>query len=76
MKEYKFYVESFGEYAAGILGYVENITIIVENDPGGEEYEFEEFMMEALKEWFDDAHVERKEDADKYNVELSEILYD
>ena len=47
-----------GEPAAGILGYSDQVTVIVESgDPGGDPLEFEEFIRSSLAEWFDGARV-------------------
>jgi len=56
-KELKFDVYHPGEMGAGILGYSDAVTVTVENDPGGEEGEFEQYMRECLAEWFDGAKV-------------------
>lgn len=56
-KEIKFDVCHPGEMGAGIWGYSDAVTVTVENDPGGEEGEFEKYMRECLAEWFDGAKV-------------------
>lgn len=56
-KELKFDVYHPGEMGAGIWGYSDAVTVTVENDPGGEEGEFEQYMRECLAEWFDGAKV-------------------
>lgn len=56
-KELKFDVYHPGEMEAGIWGYSDAVTVTVENDPGGEEGEFEQYMRECLAEWFNGANV-------------------
>jgi hypothetical protein len=55
---WKFDVEHPGELAAGINSYSDIIKVTVESgNPGGEENEFAQFMLDALKEWYDGARV-------------------
>lgn len=57
-KHYSFEVVCHPDHSAGMLGYSDDITIIVDSDnPGGEPGEFEEFMQECLAEWFDGANI-------------------
>ena len=56
-KELKFDVYHPGEVGAGIVGYTDAVTVTVENDPGGEDGEFEQYMRECVAEWFDGARV-------------------
>lgn len=43
-----------GEYAAGIRGFTDIVTITVDSgDPGGSPGEFEAHMRLALVEWYD-----------------------
>ena len=52
-KTYKFLVDYPSEYAAGIRGFVDKIMIVVDSgDIGGEEGEFEKYMVEVFNEWF------------------------
>lgn len=57
----EYYVECPSEYAAGLIGSNDIITIKVDSgDPGGEkdgENSFKEHMRLALKEWFDGCSV-------------------
>jgi hypothetical protein len=58
-----FDVEGFSELAAGINGFTDKVTIVVESgDPGGEPGEFQEFMVLALNEWYDTAGVGLREE--------------
>lgn len=55
----KFQIVSPDELAAGIVGFSDLITVTVESgDPGGEPGEFESFMIDCLREWYDGAKVE------------------
>jgi hypothetical protein len=59
MKEIKFSITAPGESAAGLGGFTDSVTIIVgSGDPGGGDGEFEQFMKESLKEWYQGAMVE------------------
>ncbi|MDD2869632.1 hypothetical protein [Neomegalonema sp.] len=57
---YDVYVPS--EYSAGIRGFTDTVTVIIESgDPGGEkdgEYSFVEEMRKFLNEWYDGGKVE------------------
>lgn len=55
--EFTFDVNHPGEMAAGIWGYSDTVTVKVENDPGGDDGEFEQYMRDCLAEWFDGAKV-------------------
>ena len=57
VKELKFDIDHPGEMGAGIRGFTDAVTVTIENDPGGEGGEFEQFMLECLREWFDGANV-------------------
>ncbi len=58
MKELYFTIVHPSETAAGLLGYSEEITIIIDSgNPGGEPGEFEAYMCGCLAEWFDGAAV-------------------
>lgn len=61
LKTYVYHIEHPGEYAAGIRAFTDTVTIAVDSgEPGGDEegeYSFHEFMLQALKEWYDGAHV-------------------
>ena len=60
----KYHIHQPAEYSAGILGFTDDIEIKIESgDPGGEDGEFAQFMLDALKDWYDGASVsiERKE---------------
>jgi hypothetical protein len=47
-----------GELGAGIRGYSDTVKITVESgSPGGEAWEFAEFMRQTVAEWFDGARV-------------------
>ena len=52
-----------GENASGIVGFADTVTVMVESgDPGGDVGDFDNAMLEALKEWYDGAGVSiRKE---------------
>ena len=54
----KYYIVMPSEYAAGIRGFDDTVTIMVDSgDPGGDTGEFEQFMMDCLKEWYDGGNV-------------------
>ena len=54
--EYDIIVPS--EYSAGIRGYSDTVIINIDSgDPGGEPGEFQEFMRQALLEWYDGGNV-------------------
>lgn len=54
-----FHIEESGEEGAGILPFTDTVEILIESgDPGGEPGEFQEFMRQALLEWYDGAGVE------------------
>jgi len=56
--EINYYIVFPQELSAGLRGYEEEITILVDSgDPGGEDGEFFNFMKESLEEWFDGAMV-------------------
>jgi hypothetical protein len=58
-----FNVEMPQELGAGLLGFTDVVTISVESgDPGGEPGEFEEFIRNALREWYDGAGIELAEE--------------
>lgn len=43
-----------GDYAAGIRGFSDTVTITVDSgDPGGEPGEFEAHIRQALVEWYE-----------------------
>jgi|GEM_PF-3122706 len=55
---FKFEVCMPGEMSAGIIGFNDTITVIVDSgDPGGEPGEFEEYIREMLNEWYDGGSV-------------------
>ena len=60
-KAYLYGVEFSGEPAAGLRGFTDTVTIIVDSgDPGGEatgEDSFQAFMLQALREWYDGAKI-------------------
>lgn len=56
-KELRFHVYHPGETGAGIWGFTDTVTVTVETDPGGEEGEFEQYMLECLAEWYDGAKI-------------------
>jgi hypothetical protein len=58
MLNIKYDIDHPGEESAGIISYSECVHVKVENDPGGEEGEFSEYMRECLAEWFDGARVD------------------
>jgi hypothetical protein len=54
MKKINFHVDCPSELSAGLLGFTDDIEITVKSgDPGGENGEFEEYMKEAIQEWYD-----------------------
>ncbi len=54
-KTFTFYINTRGDRSVGIWPVDDEITVTVDSgDPGGDEGEFEEFIMEALREWYDD----------------------
>lgn len=57
----KFDVYHAEDIGAGILGYSNTVTVTVENDPGGEKGEFEQYVRDYLAEWFDGAEVTSKQ---------------
>lgn len=51
---FNFVVEMVEELDAGIRGSTDRIAVVVASgDPGGEEGEFEEFMLDVLGSWYD-----------------------
>lgn len=58
MHTYNFEITHPGEMGAGIRPYTESVTVIVGDDPGGDDNNpFEKFMTESLMQWFDGAFV-------------------
>jgi hypothetical protein len=58
-----FDVEGPSELAAGINGFTDKVTVVVESgDPGGEPGEFQDFIRQALIEWYDTAGVGLREE--------------
>jgi hypothetical protein len=54
-----FNVKGPSAHAAGIIGFTDKVTIVVESgDPGREPGEFQDFVRQALAEWYDLAYVE------------------
>lgn len=57
-REIKYNICMPSEMDAGIRGFNDEITITIDSgDPGGEEKEFEQFMLECLREWYDGARI-------------------
>ena len=57
-KTFKFHIDCPSELSAGLRGYNDDITLTIDSgDPGGEDGEFEDYMIDCLKEWFDGANV-------------------
>lgn len=57
-KKYTFDVYHAGERAAGLHSFTDTVTVAVESgDPGGDAGEFEEFILQTLKDWYDGAGV-------------------
>ena len=60
--QFRYEINHPGEYAAGIIGFSDTVTInIGSGDPGGDktgEDSFQEFMRQALLEWYDGASVD------------------
>lgn len=55
----KYVVSVPSDHSAGIRGFDDIITIIVESgDPGGVENEFSEHMRKSLQKWYHDGDVE------------------
>lgn len=53
-KTVKFFVSVPSERSAGIRGFEDEITVTcLSGDFGGDTGEFEKFMVETLKEWYD-----------------------
>jgi len=60
-KTYVFEIDHPGEWGAGIWPYDDVVSITVKSgNPGGEEGEFEEFMLACLQEWYWGANVTLK----------------
>lgn len=58
-KGFKFQIECPSEYSAGIIGFSDMVTITIDSgDPGGNHGEFEEWMRDSLREWYDGCGVE------------------
>ena len=54
----QFDIISPGEIAAGIRGFTDLVSVDVDSgNPGGEAGEFEEFIRQALADWYDGARV-------------------
>lgn len=49
--EFKFFVNHYGDDSAGQLSFSNVVTVVVDDDPGGEAGEFEQFIGECLAEW-------------------------
>lgn len=59
----KLVIDTPGERSAGIIGFTDEIEIKVESgDPGGEPGEFEEWIKDCLKEWYDGATIYNEKD--------------
>jgi len=57
-KSYTFDVYSSGDAAAGLSGYTEKVTVVLDSgSPFGEPGEFEEHLRSSLADWFDGATV-------------------
>jgi hypothetical protein len=57
-QSFTFAIEHPGDRAAGLHPFTETVTVTVQSgDTGGGEGEFEAFLIEALKEWYDGAGV-------------------
>lgn len=56
-QKFGFEVTHPGEMSAGMDGYTESITVIVENDPGGDDGDFAQHMQDCLADWFSGARV-------------------
>ena len=57
-KTFKFHIECPEELNAGLRGYSDDITLTVDSgDPGGKSGEFENDMIDFLKEWYDGAKI-------------------
>jgi hypothetical protein len=58
MVTFTYDIDFSGEMAAGLRPFTDTVKISVEsNDPGGDAGEFEAFMMEGLRDWYDGASV-------------------
>jgi len=59
LKKIIYDIDCPGDEDAGLRSYTDRITLEIDSgDPGGEEGEFEKFMKDSLKEWYDGANVE------------------
>lgn len=57
-KEYKFDIYFPGDMSAGLWSYSDVVAVTVDSgNPGGEEGEFEQWLVEFLGEWFDGATI-------------------
>ena len=55
---YKFDIDSPSEYAAGLRGFTDTVSVTVDSgNPGGEPGEFQEAMRTFLSEWYNNARV-------------------
>jgi len=69
-KTFAFHVEGHEELAAGIRGFTDKVTVIVDSgQPGGDEGQFEEWIRASLAEWYDGAAVENWETAQQRMAE-------
>ena len=58
MKTVIFDIKHPGEIGAGIYSFTDTVTVNIESgNPGGEEGEFEEHIMDVLCDWYDGAYV-------------------
>ena len=55
----KYSIDFPGDESAGMLPFCDDIEVIVESgNPGGENGEFEDFIRQALEQWYDGPWVE------------------
>lgn len=74
-KSFEFVINFGGEVRAGLRPFSDVITVIVDSDdPGGDPGEFESFMIESLREWYDGASVSTEEEYKRF-LERELTLY-
>lgn len=75
MKKIVFDVSFSGEPSAGLASYTDIVSIKIESgNTGGEDGEFEQYIIDCLSEWYDGAKVEvRKETECNHQWQLHPI---
>lgn len=76
-KTYVFDIHSLGDGAAGLSGYTEKVTVVLDSgNPLGERGEFEEHIRSSLADWFDGATIKLVADASPRIVEVMGLVFE